>query len=83
MDKHRVELTNRVTNIGPILDELLDAKVIQQEQYDEIRALPTSQEKMRKLYSGPLKAGEACKDVFYKILERNEMFLIKDLETNN
>uniref|UniRef100_A0A3Q2VTT8 Pyrin domain-containing protein n=1 Tax=Haplochromis burtoni TaxID=8153 RepID=A0A3Q2VTT8_HAPBU len=79
VDKHRVELIQRVSNIEPILDELLKEKVIQQESYDRIRALQTSQEKMRELYSGPLKAGSASKDVFYQILQRHERLLLNDL----
>uniref|UniRef100_A0A668RUP9 CARD domain-containing protein n=1 Tax=Oreochromis aureus TaxID=47969 RepID=A0A668RUP9_OREAU len=75
VDKHRVELIQRVSNIEPILDELLKEKVIQQESYDRIRALQTSQEKMRELYSGPLKAGSASKDVFYQILQTHERLL--------
>uniref|UniRef100_A0A3P9BTE5 Pyrin domain-containing protein n=1 Tax=Maylandia zebra TaxID=106582 RepID=A0A3P9BTE5_9CICH len=65
VDKHRVELIQRVSNIEPILDE--------------IRALQTSQEKMRELYSGPLKAGSASKDVFYQILQTHERLLLNDL----
>lgn len=82
MDEHKVELIKRVSNIAPILDELLDEDVIQQEVYDKIRAKSTSQEKMRELYAGPLRASEACKDVFYRILEKNEPYLIKDLKKN-
>ncbi|KAL3980141.1 hypothetical protein ACER0C_016214 [Sarotherodon galilaeus] len=79
VDKHRVELIQRVSNIEPILDELVKEKVIQQESYDRIRALQTSQEKMRELYSGPLKAGSASKDVFYQILQTHERLLVNDL----
>uniref|UniRef100_A0A669B1N8 CARD domain-containing protein n=1 Tax=Oreochromis niloticus TaxID=8128 RepID=A0A669B1N8_ORENI len=79
VDKHRVELIQRVSNIELILDELLKEKVIQQESYDRIRALQTSQEKMRELYSGPLKAGSASKDVFYQILQTHERLLVNDL----
>lgn len=79
VDEHRVELIQRVTNIELILDELLKEKVIQQESYDRIRALQTSQEKMRELYSGPLKAGSASKDVFYQILQTHERLLVNDL----
>ncbi|XP_026172712.1 apoptosis-associated speck-like protein containing a CARD isoform X2 [Mastacembelus armatus] len=80
VDRHRIELTNRVSNIGPILDELLDKDVIQQETYDQIRALPTSQDKIRELYCGPLKASEVCKDAFYKSLQDKEKYLIDDLK---
>lgn len=80
LDKHRIQLTQRVTNIDPILDELLDQNVIQQESYEKIRSMPTSQGKMRELYCSALKAGQTCKDIFYQILKKNEPYLIKDLE---
>ncbi len=81
MDKHQCALIQKVSNIGPILDELLKSGVIQQEGYDTIRAIPTTQEKMRALYSGPLKAGgQKAKDVFYKILEKKEPCLVTDLK---
>ncbi|KAK2844954.1 hypothetical protein Q5P01_011613 [Channa striata] len=83
VDKHRVELIKRVSNISSILDELLNENVIGQEVYDDIRSLRTSQDKMRALFSGPLKASVTCKDVFYKILETNELYLINDLKKNN
>nr|XP_024655558.1 uncharacterized protein LOC112431244 isoform X1 [Maylandia zebra] len=78
VDKHRVQLTNRVSNIAPILDELLDNEVIDQETYTRIRALSTTQDKMRELYIGPLQAA-ACKKIFYDILLKNEKFLVKEL----
>ncbi|XP_035528369.1 NACHT, LRR and PYD domains-containing protein 1b allele 2-like [Morone saxatilis] len=81
VDKHRCDLIKRVSNIRPILDNLLKEQVIQQENYDTIRAITTTQEKMRTLYSGPLKAvGDAGKDIFYKILEEEESFLVADLK---
>ncbi|KAL7394009.1 hypothetical protein ABVT39_019294 [Epinephelus coioides] len=81
VDKHQCALIERVSNIKPILDNLLSEKVIQQEDYDTISAIPTTQEKMRKLYSGALKAaGHDGKDVFYKILEEKETYLVADLK---
>ncbi|XP_059214238.1 NACHT, LRR and PYD domains-containing protein 1 homolog [Centropristis striata] len=80
VDKHRVTLIKRVSNLAAILDDLLDKKVIQQEVYAEICAKCTDEDKIRALYSGPLKAGETCKDIFYKILGKNEPFLIQELE---
>ncbi|KAM4568376.1 NACHT, LRR and PYD domains-containing protein 1b allele 5-like [Fundulus diaphanus] len=79
VDQHMDQLVQRVTSIAPILDKLLKAKIMQDETYDEISALPTCQAKMRALYRGPLKAGKRCKDVFYEILEELEPYLIKDL----
>lgn len=81
VDKHRLQLINRVSNVAPILDELLDSNVIQQESYDTIRALSTCQEKIRAIYAA-LKAGESCKDIFYDILKKNDPYLIADLQGN-
>lgn len=81
MDKHQSELIKRVSNVEPILDELLRQNVIQQESYDEIKTLPTAEEKMRELISGPLKSsGVQGKDIFYEILIENQPLLIKDLK---
>lgn len=79
MDEHRAELIQRVSNIEPILDDLLQEEIIQQEAYEKISALPTSQAKMRELFSSPLKAGDASKDTFHRILKKHEKMLIKDL----
>ncbi|XP_067465105.1 apoptosis-associated speck-like protein containing a CARD isoform X5 [Thunnus thynnus] len=79
VDEHRVDLIQRVTNIEPILDELL-GDFIQTEAYNKIRAKSTSQEKMRELYNGTLKAGEEVKDIFYKLLEKYEGCLVRDIK---
>ncbi|KAM8734560.1 uncharacterized protein AB9X84_023336 [Acanthopagrus schlegelii] len=81
VDKHQCDLIARVSNTGPILDNLLREGVIQQEDYDTIGTIPTTQERMRKLFSGPLKAGgQAAKDVFFRILEEKESYLVADLK---
>ncbi|TDH11450.1 hypothetical protein EPR50_G00060930 [Perca flavescens] len=81
VDKHKIKLIERVSNIAIMLDELLDEEVIQQETYDKIKVLPTSQEKMRELYNGPLKAcGIKGKDKFYNILEKRERYLVDELK---
>ncbi|XP_069571098.1 apoptosis-associated speck-like protein containing a CARD isoform X1 [Brachyistius frenatus] len=79
VDKHRNELIQRVSNVGPILDELL-TKVIQQERYDAIRAVKPSQEQMRDIYGVLLKAGTDAKDIFYNILQKHEKCLLQDLQ---
>ncbi|KAK2844951.1 hypothetical protein Q5P01_011610 [Channa striata] len=81
VDKHRRELINRVSNIGPVMDDLLSEGVMQQEDYDQIQVIPTTQDKMRRLFCGPLKAGgPKVKDIFYMILEEKEPNLIADLK---
>uniref|UniRef100_G3PFF1 CARD domain-containing protein n=1 Tax=Gasterosteus aculeatus aculeatus TaxID=481459 RepID=G3PFF1_GASAC len=81
VDEHRTALIDRVTNVAAILDDLLDGEVISKGSYEEIMALSTRRDQMRKLFSGPLDgSGRAGKDLFYKILEKKEKFLMKDLQ---
>lgn len=80
VDKHQLELIKRVINVEPILDELLHQHAIQQESYDEIRALPTSEEKMKVLLTGPLdSSGVRGKEILHKILTTTEMHLMEHL----
>uniref|UniRef100_A0A8C6SPH0 CARD domain-containing protein n=1 Tax=Neogobius melanostomus TaxID=47308 RepID=A0A8C6SPH0_9GOBI len=79
VDRHQIDLIKRVSNINPILDHLIKEEVLTQEQYDQARAIPTTQDKMRFLFSGPLKAGEPSKDKLLSALEKEEKYLIKDL----
>ncbi|KAL7403541.1 hypothetical protein ABVT39_002046 [Epinephelus coioides] len=81
LDKHQNELIQRVNNTAAILDELFSENVIQQHNYDKIRALPTSQEIMRELFNQPLtSSGDQGKETFYKILNKHESYLIDDLK---
>ncbi|KAF3839499.1 hypothetical protein F7725_018216 [Dissostichus mawsoni] len=81
VDKHQIELINRVHCVADILDQLLGKKVIKQAIYDQIRKIPTTQEQMRELFSGPLNAaGLRGKEVFYRILEKEEKYLIDELK---
>ncbi|XP_073340774.1 uncharacterized protein [Pagrus major] len=79
VDKHQSELIKRVSNVQHILDELLRQNVIQQESYDKVKTLPTAEEKMRELISGPLKSSVQGKVIFYDILIENQPLLIGDL----
>ncbi|KAK9514205.1 hypothetical protein VZT92_027688 [Zoarces viviparus] len=78
--KHQVNLIKRVSNIAPFLDDLLHKNIIQPDSYDEIKALPTSQEKMTALFSGPLESsGGQGKAMFYSFLNKHEPDLIHEL----
>ncbi|XP_061676726.1 apoptosis-associated speck-like protein containing a CARD isoform X1 [Syngnathoides biaculeatus] len=80
VDKHRLELIQRVVNINPILDVLLREQVVQDEVYDEISETPGNQSKMRKLYKLALKSGVGAKDVFLDSLKEYEPYLVADLQ---
>ncbi|XP_061737904.1 apoptosis-associated speck-like protein containing a CARD isoform X1 [Nerophis ophidion] len=82
VDKHKLELTKRVTNISAILDQLLDKKVIQAEVYELILRMNVNQQKMREIYLRALQSGDKAKDVFLEILEKEEPYLVADLRQN-
>uniref|UniRef100_A0A6Q2ZQ74 Pyrin domain-containing protein n=1 Tax=Esox lucius TaxID=8010 RepID=A0A6Q2ZQ74_ESOLU len=69
--------------VDPILDSLLQRKVIQQSAYSDVRSERTSQKRMRELYEGPVKGfGVSGKDIFLEILTEHEPYLISDLKGN-
>ncbi|XP_077431389.1 apoptosis-associated speck-like protein containing a CARD isoform X2 [Vanacampus margaritifer] len=80
VDKHKLELIERVCNIKSILDVLQKEKVIQSEIYEEIYHTQPNQEKMRKIYRLALKSGKTAKDIFYECLKKYEPRLVADLE---
>ncbi|XP_077455005.1 apoptosis-associated speck-like protein containing a CARD [Stigmatopora argus] len=79
LDEHRLKLIQRVTNIDPILDGLLDQDVLLEEAYEEISQTAGNQNKMRKIYQLALKSGDDAKDVFMELLRQKEPYLVKDL----
>lgn len=84
VDWHLLELVKRVTNVDPILDELLHRHAIQEKSYNEIMALPTSEEKMKVLLTGPLDSGGVRgKEILYEILTTTETHLMDYLKMKN
>lgn len=81
VDVHRTELIKRVSSVAPIMDDLLEKKILNEEVYSDLKAERTTQKKMRELFDGPLNScGLKGKDVFYEILEKHEEYLMKDLK---
>lgn len=76
VDCHSADLIQRVSAVMPIADGLI--KIIHPETYSQIRAAATNMEKMRELLTA-LNSDKA-KSAFYKLLKRNDPFLVKDLE---
>ncbi|XP_077455008.1 apoptosis-associated speck-like protein containing a CARD [Stigmatopora argus] len=79
VDKHRLQLIERVANINPILDGLLEQRVLLEQAYQDIRNVPGNQDKMKKIYDLALKSCNAAKDVFLELLRQKEPYLVKDL----
>ncbi|XP_029359289.1 apoptosis-associated speck-like protein containing a CARD isoform X2 [Echeneis naucrates] len=79
VDKHELELINRVSNVNPILDGLLKQQVIDREKYMAIRKMITSCDQIRAVYVS-LQSGVKCKDIFYELVKKHEKFLFEELE---
>ncbi|XP_077454101.1 apoptosis-associated speck-like protein containing a CARD [Stigmatopora argus] len=79
VDKHRSQLIERVTNIDPILDGLLNRRVLLDAPYEEIRNVTGKQNKMRMIYDIALKSGDRAKNVFMELLRQKEPYLVEDL----
>ncbi|XP_062394628.1 apoptosis-associated speck-like protein containing a CARD [Sardina pilchardus] len=81
IDKHRTSLTERITAVEPILDRLLNKKIITQENYTDIRCLNTSYKKMRELFEmGNIRCSLKGKDCLYEVLMEAEPFVMEDLK---
>ncbi|XP_055723457.1 apoptosis-associated speck-like protein containing a CARD [Salvelinus fontinalis] len=81
VDYHRTALIDRVSQVAPILDRLLEKGVITTNAYSDVRAEKTRQDRMRELLDVPLKAsGSKGKDVFLDILMEQEPYLISELK---
>uniref|UniRef100_A0A8C8VJB9 Apoptosis-associated speck-like protein containing a CARD n=1 Tax=Pelusios castaneus TaxID=367368 RepID=A0A8C8VJB9_9SAUR len=81
VDRHRAALIQRTATVDPILD-ILHGKVLDDEQYQTIRAANTSQEKMRRLYQLMPSWNRECKDRLYEALKAKHKFLVEELEKN-
>ncbi|XP_003478302.1 apoptosis-associated speck-like protein containing a CARD [Cavia porcellus] len=79
VDQHRQALIYRVSEVNGLLDALYGT-VLSDEQYQQVRAESTSQQKMRKLYSFTVSWDLRCKDLLLKALRDTHPYLVADLE---
>uniref|UniRef100_A0A8C4VSC2 CARD domain-containing protein n=1 Tax=Gopherus evgoodei TaxID=1825980 RepID=A0A8C4VSC2_9SAUR len=79
VDRHRAELIQRVSMVDGVLD-MLCGTVLDNEQYQSIRAERSNLEKMRKLYELMPSWNRVCKDQLYQVLKAKHKFLIEELE---
>ncbi|XP_066433045.1 apoptosis-associated speck-like protein containing a CARD [Eleutherodactylus coqui] len=80
VDEHRTELIQRVTLVSPILDDLLQLRLLTCEAYNKVRRIQTSEDQMRELYDYVNSWGSKDKDKFLQSLIKHNSPLIRDLE---
>ncbi|XP_072515883.1 apoptosis-associated speck-like protein containing a CARD [Salminus brasiliensis] len=80
IDEKLADLVQRATGVESILDVLLCRKVINNEQYSEIRAEKIAQKMMRYLISEALRAsGNLGKAALYQVLMDQQPYMMQDL----
>ncbi|XP_063791288.1 uncharacterized protein LOC134945751 isoform X2 [Pseudophryne corroboree] len=80
VDRHWAALTQRITVIYPVLDDLLDQELLTQEQYYDLINKRTSEDKMRDLYGMIRFWNHTDKDVLYLSLRTHNYTIVRDLE---
>ncbi|XP_023374470.1 NACHT, LRR and PYD domains-containing protein 1-like [Otolemur garnettii] len=78
VDRHREPLITRVTSVDSVLDKL-HGQVLNEEQYEQVRAEATRPDQMRKLFSFSKSWDQTCKDRLYQALKETHPHLIMDL----
>ncbi|XP_059126647.1 NACHT, LRR and PYD domains-containing protein 1a-like [Peromyscus eremicus] len=78
VDQYRRQLVARVTSVDPVLDKL-HGLVLNEEDYEAVRAEATNQGKMRKLFSLSRSWTRANKDQVYQALKETHPHLIMEL----
>ncbi|KAJ8353063.1 hypothetical protein AAFF_G00112700, partial [Aldrovandia affinis] len=80
VDENQVKLIERVKLVKPILDHLLQKKMLGSEMYENIAVKKTSYEQMRCLLHNVIFPGSnEVKDEFCRILEEKESNLMREL----
>ncbi|XP_056392810.1 baculoviral IAP repeat-containing protein 2-like [Hyla sarda] len=75
----RNSLIKVITHVDPVLDDLMEEKLLTQEQYDTIRKKSTNQNKMRELFDYVRSWGPKDLDKFQRILRKHNLAPIKNL----
>ncbi|XP_068113368.1 apoptosis-associated speck-like protein containing a CARD [Hyperolius riggenbachi] len=80
VDKHQEQLIQNITTVTPVLDHLLQRRLLTGEEYDKVRAEKTDQEKMRSLYRICRGWSISDKDILYQAMKTSNPRVIKNLE---
>ncbi|XP_062392724.1 NACHT, LRR and PYD domains-containing protein 3-like isoform X2 [Sardina pilchardus] len=83
LTKHRADLIQRVKNVIQLADRMRSNKLINGEDYENIRVAPTDQEKMRQVFDVLESCGAEGRKTFFKILHELRPALVTELATSS
>ncbi|XP_068120810.1 probable serine/threonine-protein kinase DDB_G0283337 [Hyperolius riggenbachi] len=70
LDQNRCELIDKIENVAWVLDKMLEMKIINDEQYDQLRVEPTKQDKMRGILNIVRHFSHSVKDQVLALLKK-------------
>ncbi|MCI4391122.1 hypothetical protein PGIGA_G00130700 [Pangasianodon gigas] len=80
IDQHVDILIQRACCVEPVLDKLLSMRVINDEEYQDIKTEKTPQKQMRALLMGPIRSrGDQGKQLLYATLMAQQPLMMEDL----
>ncbi|XP_040271228.1 uncharacterized protein LOC120986628 isoform X2 [Bufo bufo] len=80
VNRHRYDLIYNIKEVNPVLDDLQSNHLLTGEQYEDLQAMTTPVEKMRRLCDILCHQSDTMKDQFYNSLWRYNYTAISDLE---
>ncbi|XP_062382255.1 protein NLRC3-like [Sardina pilchardus] len=83
LSNHRAGLIEKVTNVIQLADKMMSNKLINGEDYENIRVAPTDQEKMRRVFDVLRSCGAEGRKTFFKILHELRPALVTELATSS
>uniref|UniRef100_UPI00398F0178 apoptosis-associated speck-like protein containing a CARD n=1 Tax=Pristiophorus japonicus TaxID=55135 RepID=UPI00398F0178 len=79
IEAHRRELVERVSVVDPLVEILKQRDVLNQEEYEKIRAGDIRAEQVRRLLDAVINKGSKAMDVLREALREQDPYLMKDL----
>ncbi|XP_040178846.1 uncharacterized protein LOC120913169 isoform X2 [Rana temporaria] len=80
LDGNQKELIEKIRNVDPVLQDLLDQRLLTEQQYNKLREKPSSEQKMRSLCDMIYNWSYTNKDKVYNILRRHNYEELRALE---
>ncbi|XP_038651186.1 apoptosis-associated speck-like protein containing a CARD [Scyliorhinus canicula] len=79
IEKHRLDLVERISLVEPLVDILRQEDVLNQNEYETIRAGETRAEQARRLLDSVIHKGRRAMDILQDALWQQDQYLMKEL----
>lgn len=80
MNVYKSDLIRRISVVDPVLKDLLEQKILKQQQFDDLMKTTTSEHKMRALCEMMDSWNNTGRDIFYMTLRRHNRLVVDHIE---